>query len=74
MAGLVNIITGIFDVVKSVVDFVVSFFQDIVYVVKSLGQFLGKATTMFAFLPPAVLAIFIVGLSVVVIYKVIGRD
>lgn len=74
MAGLVNIITGIFDVIKSIVDFVISFFEDIVFVVKSLGQFLAKAGTMFSFLPPAVLAIFIVGLSVVVIYKVVGRD
>lgn len=74
MQAIINIITGFFDIVKSVVDFVISFFADVVYIVKTLGQFIVKAPLLFGFLPPAVLGIFVVGLSVVIIYKVVGRD
>lgn len=74
MTAIVNIITGFFDVIKSVVDFVITFFSDVVYIVKTLGQFIIKAPLLFGFLPPAVLGIFLVGLSVVIIYKVVGRD
>lgn len=74
MQAIINFFTSIFDIIKSVVDFIVSFFEDIVYVIRTLGEFITKVPSLFGFLPPAVLAIFLVGISVVVIYKVIGRD
>lgn len=74
MQAIVNIFTSIFDVIKSVVDFIISFFSDIVFIVKTLGQFVIKAPLLFGFLPPAVLGIFLVGITVIIIYKVVGRD
>lgn len=74
MQAIINIFTSLFDIIKTVVHFVVQFFQDIVYIIKTLGQFIIKAPLLFGFLPPAVLAIFIVGISVIIIYKVVGRD
>lgn len=74
MQNLINIFTSLFDIIKGIVDFIIGFFQDIVFIVKTLGQFIIKAPLMFGFLPPAVLAIFLVGITVVIIYKVVGRD
>lgn len=74
MQAIINFFTSIFEIIKSVVDFIISFFEDIVYIVKTLGDFIVKAPNLFGFLPPAVLAIFLVGLTIVVIYKVVGRD
>lgn len=74
MGNLINIITGFFDVIKSVVDFVIGFFEDIVFIVKSLAQAVINIPRYLSFLPPAVLAIFITGITVVVVYKVVGRD
>lgn len=74
MQALLNIFTKLFDIIKTIVHFIVQFFQDLVYIIKTLGQFIIKAPLLFGFLPPAVLAIFLVGISVIVIYKVVGRD
>lgn len=74
MQALINIFTSLFDIIKTVVDFIITFFSDIVYIVKTLGNFIVKAPLLFGFLPPSVLAIFLVGISVIVIYKVVGRD
>lgn len=74
MQNLINIFTSFFDILKGIVDFIIGFFRDIVYIIKTLGDFIIKAPLMFGFLPPAVLGLFLVALSVVVIYKVVGRD
>lgn len=74
MQALLNIFTKLFDIIRTIVHFIVQFFQDLVYIIKTLGQFIIKAPLLFGFLPPAVLAIFLVGISVIVIYKVVGRD
>lgn len=74
MSAIIDFFTGIYEIIQTIVNFIVSFFQDIIYIIKSLGEFIVKAPLLFGFLPPAVLAIFLVGLSIVVIYKVVGRD
>ena len=74
MQAIINFFTSIFEIIQTVVEFIVSFFEDVIYIVKTLGDFVIKAPTLFSFLPPAVLAIFLIGLSIVIIYKVVGRD
>ena len=74
MSAIIDFFSKLFDIITSIVDFVVGFFEDVVYVVKTLGDFLLNAPSLFGFLPPAVVALIGVALSVVVIYKVIGRD
>lgn len=72
---------AIFDVLKSigeffsnVIDFVVTLFQDIVYVVKIIGATIAKIPDYLSFLPPAVLAAFVGALAIIVVYKIAGRD
>lgn len=74
MSAILDVLNGFLNAIKSIVDFIVSFFEDIVFVVKTLGEFLTNAPALFGFLPASAVAIILVALSVVVIYKVVGRD
>lgn len=65
---------GFADIVTGLVDFIIGFVQDIVFVVKLTGSFVAKIPQLFAWLPSGVVAIIITIFGVVVIYKVLGRE
>lgn len=65
---------GVSGVITGLVDFVVGFIEDIVYVVKLCTSFVAKIPKLFSWLPTPVLAIVVVTFSVVVIYKIMGRE
>lgn len=65
---------GLADVISSLVDFVINLIQDIVYVVKLCGSFVAKIPAYFSWLPGSVLALVITIFSIVVIYKILGRE
>lgn len=65
---------GLVDVISSLIDFVISLVEDIVYVVKLCGSFVVKIPDYFSWLPASVLALIITIFSIVVIYKILGRE
>ena len=65
---------GFADVISSLIDFVISLVEDIVYVVKLCGSFVVKIPDYFSWLPASVLALIITIFSIVVIYKILGRE
>lgn len=69
-----NFFLGMANVITSLIDFVVGFVEDIVYVVKLCASFVAKIPQLFSWLPSGVLAIIVLTFSVVVIYKVMGRE
>lgn len=71
---------AIFDVIKSffgfiidVVGFLITLLGDMVEVVKLIGKTVLAIPAYLGFLPSAVVALFSVCLTVVVLYKVMGR-
>lgn len=65
---------GIGNVITSLVGFVIGFIEDVVYVVKLTASFVAKIPKLFSWLPAPALAIIVIIFSVVVIYKVLGRE
>lgn len=65
--SIANIITG-------VVDFFIGFVEDIVYVVKLCTSFVSKIPRLFSWLPVEALAIITMIFSIVIIYKIMGRE
>lgn len=55
-------------------DFVLKMFEDLVYIVQITGQALASVPKLFSFLPTPLLVIIIAIISVVVVYKVMGRE
>lgn len=74
MKALVEFIKGIAEGVSAAIDFLFGIIQDLVYMVQLLGQFILDIPAYLSWLPSAVVAIFITIFSIVVIYKVIGRE
>lgn len=67
-------IQGISDMLLTLWDFVIDFFEDIAYVVELTTSFVVGIPTYFSWLPAELLALIVAIFGVVVIYKVLGRE
>lgn len=74
MADVLEFLEGIGNAITSVIDFVVSFFQDLVYVIEVVTQTVLSIPSYFAWLPSAAIAIIVTIFGIVVIYKILGRE
>lgn len=74
MGAIIDGLNSILEFFQTIWDFIVSFIQDLIYVIKSLGQILVNIRGYFIWLPSAVTSLLFVGLGVVVVYKIINRD
>lgn len=73
-SNIKDYIISIGELISSAFDFVIGFFEDIVYVVQLTGKFVLQISSYFAWLPAPVLTLVVAIFSVVVIYKVLGRE
>lgn len=73
MTALINMLKGFFSTIGSVIDFIIDFFADLIYVIGLLGKFILEIPSYFTWLPGTVLAILITTFSIVVIYMILGR-
>lgn len=69
-----NFFFGLANVITSLIDVVVGLVEDLVYVVKLCTSFVAKIPTLFSWLPSSALALIVTIFSIVVIYKVMGRE
>lgn len=74
LASIKDYIVQIGEFFGSIFDFVIDFFEDIAYVIKLTGEFVLKIPDYFSWLPVEVVALIVTIFSVVVIYKVLGRE
>lgn len=59
---------------NTVINLVVTVFEDIIFVMKLMFDTLSNFSMYVSWLPSAVISVVITGITVVVIYKVVGRD
>lgn len=74
MQVIIDFFKGFADVATSLVDFVISTVQDIVYVVRLTAQTVLQIPNYFAWLPGELVAIIVTIFAIVVIYKILGRE
>lgn len=74
MQAILDFFTGLIDIVFSLVDFVISFIGDLLYVIQLTGNFLLQIPNYFGWLPSAFVTLIVTIFGVVVIYKVLGRE
>lgn len=74
MQAILDFFAGIGDAIVSVIDFVISLFGDLVYMVQITGVFIAEIPNYFAWLPGPLLSLIIVIFAVVVLYKILGRE
>lgn len=73
MSAIIDWFVGLGDFFNSVIDFVVGFFEDLVYVIKLLGEFILQIPGYFAWMPPAILALLMTIFGIVVVYMILNR-
>ena len=73
MQAIIDMFSGFIDTVGKIIDFVVDFFQDLIYVIGLLGKFIVEIPSYFSFLPASLVVMLGTVFSIVVIYMVLGR-
>ena len=74
MQALFDIIKSIGEFFSNVISFVVTIFSDLIYVIKSIGTAISRIPNYIGWLPASISALFLVALSIIIVYKVVGRD
>ena len=74
MDGIMAFFKGIGDVIVGIIDFVVSFFRDLIYVISLLGNMLLQLPNMIGWLPSACISLTVTLFGIVIIYKIMGRE
>lgn len=74
MQVLIDFFKGVGNAITAIIDFVIGFFEDLVYMIKLLGQVIVNIPSYFSWLPPEVVAILVLIIGVVVVYKILGRE
>lgn len=74
MDALIKFFEGIGQAINTVIDFVISFFQDTVWIIKTIGWAFSQVGGLISWIPPELLAIVTAIFAVVMVYKIMGRD
>lgn len=74
MTAILNFLKGIATGVTTIIEFVISFFEDVAYIVSLLAEFVLQVPELLSFLPSPVLASVVSLFAIIVIYKILGRE
>lgn len=66
--------TWLQNTVSSLIDFLISFVNDLIFVVDLTARFVINIPSYLNWLPSQCLSVIIIAFSVVVIYKILGRE
>lgn len=73
MDALFQVFQAIGDAIAFVINFVVSLFLDLVWLIQMLGQIVAAIPSYFAWLPAELLAILVVIIGAALVLRIMGR-
>ncbi len=74
LQGILDFFQMIVDTFTAVIDFIVSFFSDLVYLVTSLADTAVKFPTYISWLPSVLITALVTAVALLIILRVAGRD
>lgn len=74
MRTIIEFLKNIGSAIGTLFSLLGTLLQDIVWLVKTTASFLASVPSMLSWLPAPVIALLVAGLTLVVLYKVLGRD
>lgn len=74
MGAILDVLSGFIDLCIFVVDFLISTIRDLLYMVGLLGELTVNLPDYLGWLPSSIMTHFLVIISIVVVYKIIGRE
>lgn len=69
-----SFLEGIWDAILTVIEFVIDFIKDIIYVVQLVGETVLKIPDYIGWLPSYLIATIVAIFAIVIIYKILGRE
>lgn len=74
MDAILNFFKSIADGLTAILELVIGLVSDIVYIVKLSGAFLSRIPSLFSWLPPEIVSLIVLLITIVVLYKILGRE
>lgn len=74
MGAIIDFFTGIGDAIGTGIQFIVQLFSDMLTMLELLAKFIVNIPSYFGWLPASVVTVVITIFTIVVIYKIIGRE
>lgn len=74
MNAIIEFFSSIGDFLATVVDFVISFFKDLIFAIQLISKFISQIPSYFSWLPGEILTLIIALFAIVAIYKILGRE
>lgn len=74
MQAIIDFFNTVGSVISTVINFVVKMFSDLVMMLQLLAKFIVNIPSYFGWLPASVVAVIVTIFSIVVIYKILGRE
>lgn len=74
MRAIIDFFLSIGDFISTVVDFVISFFRDLVFTIQLIAKFIAQIPSYFSWLPVQILTLIVALFGIVAIYKILGRE
>ena len=74
MDGIISFLRGIGSAIVAVFDFVIGFFQDLIYIIQLIGKFVVQIPIYFYWMPSQLRSMLVLVFAIVVIYKIMGRE
>lgn len=71
---MTDILSSIGNAIATLINFIVKFFEDLVYLIKITGQIFINLPNYLGWLPPAMTTTLLGIFGVVIIYKILGRE
>lgn len=73
MGAIADFLSMIGEMLLGLIDFIVSFVMDLVYIVQFIGYILIQVPSFFVWLPSTLSVILVLGISAAAIMKIAGR-
>lgn len=74
MSVIIDFFTGLYDTVANIILWFINFLKDLLYVTKLIRTFVWKLPELVSWLPGTLVAMLVVVFSIVIIYKILGRE
>ncbi len=74
MSGIISFLESIGNAIVAAIGFVISFFGDVVYLIQLLAKAVGSIPEYLSWLPGELVALVMILIAVVMIYKILGRE
>ena len=74
MNAILDVFASIGDLIATAIDFIVSFFKDLIFAIQLIAKFISQIPSYFSWLPAEIFTLIIGLFALVAIYKILGRE